>query len=407
MQNEEEKVTEQNQGGANEFEQLLQDSFDSQVKLQVGEKVHARVFKIGKEHVFLDLGAREEGILPRSELEENGELTVSEGDTITVYTIKFRDGAMLCGLRVGAPGTVDMPGDKDVALATIQDAYENGLPIEGTVKEVVKGGFSVHIMSIRAFCPISQISNQFCAEPEEHLGQVYAFLIIEFDGAGRNIVLSRRRLLEAEAEEEAKTTWERLGVGEVREGTVSNIMSYGAFIDIGGVEGLLHVSEINYDRVDDPHDHFTVGQKLQVQIKGIDHDKKRISLSCKALLEDPWLEAARELEEGAIMEGTVVRLERFGAFVELRKGVEGLVHISEMGGGRRLRSPHEVVRPGDTVTVKVLKLETDRRRISLSLDEVQEDSEEPVPTKSQPPRGPKPARSLGTFGDLFAEKLKK
>lgn len=407
MQNEKETGNGQDHGGANDFEQLLQDSFDSQVKLSVGEKVHARVFKIGKEYIFLDLGAREEGILPRSEVEENGEVTVAEGDTITVYTVKFRDGAMLCGLRVGAPGTSDMPGDKEVAMATIRDAYENGLPIEGTVKEVVKGGFSVHIMSIRAFCPISQISNQYCAEPEEHLGHVYGFLIIELDGSGRNIVLSRRRLLEAEAEEMAKVTWEQLQIGEVREGTVSNIMSYGAFIEVGGVEGLLHVSEIDYDRVDDPHDHLTVGQKLQVQIKGIDQEKKRISLSRKALLDDPWLEAARAIKEGEIMEGTVARLERFGAFVELRKGVEGLVHISEMGAGRRLRSPHEVVRTGDKVTVKVLKFEDERRRISLSMDEAQKDSDESMPTREEMPRGPKPNRSLGTFGDLFAEKLKK
>ena len=207
--------------------------------------------------------------------------------------------------------------------------------------------------------------------------------------------------------------WSRRGPFE---GTVSNIMSYGAFIDIGGVEGLLHVSEINYDRVDDPHDHFTVGQKLQVQIKGIDHDEADLLVTARHCSRIRGSRHRASSKRARSWRSTVVRLERFGAFVELRKGVEGLVHISEMGGGRRLKTPREAVQEGEEVQVRVLGIDLDRARISLSIDDAVEGEEEfdraaleehRRAERSQGDSKAQQNRGLGTFGDLFADKLKR
>jgi len=388
------------------FEQLLQESLDHPGTVVLGEKVQARVFNIGKDYLFLDLGAREEGLLPRAELETDGELSVEVGDTITVLPLQIRDGAVICGHRLGAAMTSsENAGDRDLAWATLQEAFDQGMPVEGTVKELNKGGFTVTVMSQRAFCPISQIENGFCSEAEQHLGRTYSFLVQELDTSGRNLVVSRRRLLQEEAEEKAAELWQRLEEGGVYDGRVSSVKGYGAFVDIGGIEGLLHVSEIDYDRVDDPASALEPGQPVRVTIKSIDWAKRRISLSRKALLEDPWLEVSRELAEGQVASGRVVRLAQFGAFVELRRGVEGLVHISEMGQGKRLNSPREAVQVGDAVQVRVLQVDLERRRMSLSLDDVDGSSDRP---SNPPPHRPaKSSPGLGTLGDLLGNALKK
>jgi len=315
---------------------------------------------------------------------------------------------VICGRSIGAAGSAESTSDKEIALASVREAYESGMPIEGTVKEVIKGGFSVTVMGLRAFCPISQISDSYCEKPEEHLGHAYTFAVIELDGTGRNIVVSRRKLLEAEAEERAQLVWEKLEVGAVFEGTVTSVKPYGLFVDIGGVEGLLHVSEIDYDRVDDPNEAFKKGDTVKVIIKEIEPEKHRISLSRKALLEDPWLEVAQTIAEGAVLTGQVVRLARFGAFVELKKGVEGLIHISEMGQDQRIRSPRDIARVGSTVKVRVVAVDAEQRRIALSLEGVEEAearAEGDAGGEDGGDRGEK--KSLGTFGDIFGKMMKK
>jgi small subunit ribosomal protein S1 len=409
------------------FEELLNESFATQRSAEIGAKLVAKVFNIGREYVALDLGTREEGLLPREEVTTDGAVTVAVGDTLTIYTVALRDGAVLCSRRLGTAAHAEAAGDKDAAIAAIQDAAEQGLAVEGTVKEVVKSGFSVHVLGLRAFCPISQISDTFCEQPEEHLGHTYPFAVLEIDSSGRKFVVSRRRLLEAEAEERAVEVWQTLNVGDVRDGTVKSVKSYGVFVDIGGVEGLLHVSEIDHDRVDDPATRYAPGQAIRVQIKGIDPERKRVSLSAKSLLEDPWVGAQVDIVEGAVLTGEVVRLAPFGAFVELKKGVEGLVHISEMGAGRRLRSPREVTKEGAVVEVRVLTVDLERRRIALSMDsagdgsaaagdegregrdgrEGREGGEGRDERPAREPARPAPKQSLGTFADLFRDKLKK
>jgi small subunit ribosomal protein S1 len=395
--------------GSASFEALLEQSLAPRRGASIGEKIEARIVSIGKEQVYLDLGTREDGILPRVEVEEDGKLTVEKGDTITVLAVQRRDGAVLCARRVGAAGVSERSGDQEMALATLAEAFEAEMPVEGTVKEVIKGGFTVTVMGQRAFCPISQIDSAYCEHPEEHVGHTYPFLLVELDGRGRNIVVSRRKLLDHEAEERAEKAWEELVEGAVVDGVITNVRSYGAFVDIGGVEGLLHVSEISHERIEDPVDVLQKGQRVKVAIKSIDTAQKRVALSLRMLEEDPWLEAVRVIAEGATLEGEVVRLAPFGAFVEVRKGVEGLVHISQMGGGKRLHTPREAVDVGQKVVVKVLGVDAANRRISLSMDEAatEQAEAEDLERRREYQATAKPGRSLGTLGDILSKHLKK
>jgi len=282
-------------------------------------------------------------------------------------------------------------------------AQENGMPVEGTVAESVKGGFSVTVMGQRAFCPISQIDNKYTENPADHVGQTYVFEIVKIEENGRNIVVSRRRLLAREAEIHAEKIWITLAVGQVLEGTVSTLKPYGAFVDVGGIEGLLHVSELSFNRVNDPKDMLAVGQKLNVAIKDIDRDKKKISLSLKSLLKDPWIEVTDSLSVGLVIKGKVTRLAQFGAFVEIQAGVEGLIHVSEMSPDRHVRTPREVVQEGQAVVVRILELDRERRRIGLAL----ESEDEPLTNESVAASTASAVKhGFGTLADKFGKALK-
>jgi small subunit ribosomal protein S1 len=391
-----------------DFEDLLNESAAKVAGVGVGEKLDATVVSIGKEHVFLDIGIRSEGLLLRAEVERDGELTVAVGDRIPVYTVGARDGAVMCARRLGAAagGAADRRDDQAAVLAQIKDAFEAGMPIEGAVKEVNKGGFSVSVLGVRAFCPVSQIDRVYCEKPDEHLGRTYAFSIIRFEEGGRNIVLSRRAILEREAEEAAQIALERLREGDVVEGEVKSLQKYGAFVDLGGVEGLVHVSELSHKRVGHPDEVLSLGQRVRVQIREIDRAKGKISLSLKSLLDDPWNEALASLSGGRIAEGVVSRLAAFGAFVELFPGVEGLVHVSQMAADKRVNNPREVVAAGQKIRVRVLEIDPDRRRISLALvDEGAE--EERAATEAFRATAAAQKRGMGTLGDLLGASMKK
>jgi small subunit ribosomal protein S1 len=391
-----------------DFEDMLNESDAPSAGVAVGEKLDARVVSIGKEHVFLDIGIRAEGLILRAEVERDGELTVAVGDRIAVYTVGAKDGAVMCARRLGVAtgGSGDRRGDDAAVLAQLKDAYDAGMPIEGSVKEVNKGGFSVAVLGQRAFCPVSQIERFYCEKPEEHVGRTYAFTIIRFEEDGRNIVLSRRAILEREAEEAAKAALERLRVGDVVEGEITSLQKYGAFVDVGGAEGLVHVSELSHTRIGHPEEVVAKGQRVRVQIKEIDQAKGKISLSLKSLLDDPWREALAGLAAGRIAEGTVTRLAAFGAFVELYAGVEGLVHVSQMAVDKRVNNPREVVSPGKKVRVRVLEIDPERRRISLALvDENAEEEREATEAFRASTASHK--RGMGTLGDLLGASMKK
>ncbi len=387
--------------GDQSFDQMLEASFAPQKTIEPGEKIAAKVISIGEEFVFLDVGTRDEGLLLKAEVTTNGELTVAKDDKITVFVSGTRDGAVLCTRRLGAGEASDRKGDQEAILEDLKEAYQSGIPVQGTVSESIKGGFSVTLMGQRAFCPISQIDKAYCDNPELHVGQTYGFAITQFEENGRNIVISRRKLLEAEAAEFAAVLWDKLAVGDVCEGKVSSIKNYGAFVDIGGIEGLLHVSEMAYTRVGDPNDQLQVGQQLKVSIKELDPQTQKVSLSLKALLADPWDDATNQLTAGKVYEGRVVRLAKFGAFVELLEGVEGLVHISQFGVEKRIHHPREVVAEGDQVEVRILEIDVERRRISLTMATDEKETFTPSQLKDSSHKG------MGTLGDLFGAALKK
>jgi small subunit ribosomal protein S1 len=390
-----------------DFESMLDMSEKKSQALKTGEKVTARVIRIGRDYVFLDLGSRAEGLLAvESVPKRDGDVAYAVGDKIGVFVTAIRDGAILCGLSVTAAALdVQKKDNRGAVNAALKEAFESGMPVEGSVKEVVKGGFSVMMMGSRAFCPVSQIDKVYCEKPEDHVNQTYRFLITKFEEDGRNIVVTRRRILEREAEEVAKEMWQKIVIGQVYTGKVTSVKPYGAFVDIGGLEGLIHVSEMGFDKTQTPESMIEAGAEVTVAVKDVDPKKGRISLSLKALMEDPWNTVKELIKPEQVIAGRVTRTADFGAFVQLLPGIEGLVHISAMVKDRRIRSPLEVVQQGKEVMVRVLDIDPALRRISLSMVLEKEDQEDWKESLAEAnvdrPTG------FGTLGDVFSKKAPK
>jgi small subunit ribosomal protein S1 len=371
-------------------------------RLAIGDRVRGKIVSIGQEVTILELVGGGEGTLETLELRDaTGKLTVKAGDTLEARVVAMGDKQGFVALRRGAgPG-----GRADLAAAAA-----TGLPVEGIVTGVNKGGVEVDVAGVRAFCPLSQLELRPVADPAAYVGRRLAFRVTrhEEDRRGANVVLSRRVLLEEEARGRAEETRGKVVVGAVLPGVVTAIKDFGAFIDVGGIEGLLPASEISFDRGVRPAEVLTVGQPVTVQVMRIEKrdDPRRpeqVSFSLKALERDPWLDAAGQFPVGTALRGQVTRAEPFGAFVQLVPGVEGLVHISELGAGRHLRHAREAVKPGDTLEVTVLVIELDKRRISLGLAgrEVGVDDE----GRAAAARASGSGGGLGTLGDLLKGKL--
>jgi small subunit ribosomal protein S1 len=325
-----------------------------------GEFVRGTVVSFDAENLFVDIGAKSEAVLDIQEMKnEQGELVVAEGSPLEAYVVE-----------VGEDGSIRLSHSlarRAQSRQLIFEAARSGVPIEGRVEEAVKGGFRVALgEGMRAFCPISQIDLTFTEDPQKHVGQTYRFVVTQVKERGGDVVVSRKRLLEAEREEQAKKTRELLEPGVRLTGTVRSLKPYGAFLDVGGVEGLLHVSEISHARVSKPEDFLEVGQQVEVVVKEYSAEKGRLSLTRKPLEADPWDRVGEEFVEGGTYSGTVVRLADFGAFVELSPGLEGLLHVSELGAGRRIRHPSEAVSAGDTLRVRIQSIDAERGRISLA-----------------------------------------
>lgn len=338
---------------------------------EVGEKVRGEILSLGETAAFVDLGGKTEGMVHLEELtDEDGELTVGVGDAVEglVTAIDPDSGCVVIRVR---PGRFSA---SETALEELRQAREHGIPVEGVVREVVKGGVRVEVAGVRAFCPISQLEAAYVEDASEYVGRRLRFRVERFEESGRggrpNVVLSRRVLLEEEARARAEEARAKLAVGKVVEGTVTSVTSYGAFVDLGGIEGLLHVSEMRHSRVEDPKELYTQGQRVQVEVIGIEPGKEgkgdRISLSRKALETDPWEGVAAALPRGSQHRGMVTRVEPYGAFVELMPGIEGLAHISELGADRPVQHAREVVQAGQEMEVEVLSVDPARRRISLA-----------------------------------------
>jgi small subunit ribosomal protein S1 len=359
---------------------------------RVGDQITGKVISIGKEAVFVDIGSKGEGVLDRAEVSDpEGKLLIKVGDVVDARVAADTGGVLTLRMKLGR-------GPE--ARAELQQAYQIGLPVEGVVTEVIKGGLSVDVAGVRGFCPASQIDARFVDDLATYVGQRLTFRITRYEP--RNLVLSRRALLEEENAKRAAETRKRIEIGAVLRGKVVGFKPFGAFIDLGGIEGMLHVSEMGYARVERPEDMLSLGQEVEVAVVKIEPGEKseRIGLSLKALATDPWRDTAATLVEGTRVRGKVTRLQPFGVFVEIAPGIEGLVHISELGTDRRIHHPKEVASVGQEVEAVVLSVDHERRRIGLSMtaardaggEEVAEAAKAHVPTK------------LGTFADLLKKR---
>ncbi len=362
-----------------------------------GDVVRGVITTIGKDAVFVDLGGKSEGVLDREQVvADDGSLRVKVGDTVEARVASERNGTLQLRIKLGR-------GPE--ARAELVQAMELGIPVEGKVTEAIKGGLVVDVAGVRGFCPASQVEARFVADQTIYIGQRLEFRVTQYERG--NLVLSRRALLEEDNARRAVETRAKLEIGVVIRGKVTGFKPFGAFVDLGGIEGMLHVSELGYMRVETPEEILQLGQELDVQVIKIEEaepgKRPRIGLSLKAMQADPWLEAVRNMPIGGRLRGTIARLESFGAFVTVAPGVEGLVHISELGAGRHLNHPKEVVQPGQEVEVTVLSIDPDKHRLSLSMAAAARAAENDMVAEARASIPANPAR-LGTFADLLQKK---
>jgi small subunit ribosomal protein S1 len=381
------------------FADMFEKSFKKQGRLEPGQMVEAQVVKISKEWIFLDLGGKGEGYLDKKEMmDEAGTCTVKEGDTVRAYFVSSENNEMHFTAKIGSG-----PGKQ----SQFEDAWRNGIPVDGVVVKEMKGGFEIKIAgSTRAFCPFSQMGIRRGEPQAEYIGRSLSFKIIEYAEGGRNIVVSRKPILEKERQEKVAALKETLKEGTKVNGIVTSLQNFGAFVDIGGIEGLLPISEIAWSRTEKVSDILSLGQTVEVIIKKLDWDQNRFSFSLKDAMPDPWEQAADAFPVGSFHTGKVSRLAPFGAFVTLKEGVDGLIHISKLGAGKRISHPREVVKEGQTVEVQVEAVDPAGRKLSLALAEVRRAEEEEAATlkeyKQQTTSGP---QTMGSLGDALKAKM--
>jgi small subunit ribosomal protein S1 len=395
-------MTEEESG--EDFAALLEQSFKGAGRLTPGQQLTARVLKISNEWIFIDTGRKGEGVLDRKELlDAEGNLTVAEGDQVTAWFLGGGGGEMRFTTRIGGGGGGGASGS-----AQLEEAWRSGIPVEGTVEKEVKGGLEVKVAGNRAFCPFSQVGLRRTDDTAALVGRTLSFRITEYAENGRNIVVSRRALLEEEQQRERDALRERLETGTTVEGTVTSLRDFGAFVDIGGIEGLIPMAEMAWGRVKSAGDVLTVGDRVKVVIKQLDWERQRISLSLRDTQADPWERAVVDFPEGSFQTGTVSRLAPFGAFVTLAGGLDGLLHISKLGAGKRINHPREVIQEGDVVEVKVEGVDREQKRLSLALaGPARAAAEEAETMASFRAEAATESGSMGTLGELLKARQEK
>ncbi|MFK7872183.1 MAG: 30S ribosomal protein S1 [Oligoflexales bacterium] len=360
---------------ANEFLQLLEQAPGGS-EITEGSIVKGRVVRITNDSVHIDIGHKADGEVPIIEFKSpEGGLTTEVGQEVEVYLDCFEDND---GEMVLSRERAEMLRAWD----RISDAYENDEVVEGVIMARVKGGLSVDI-GVKAFLPGSQVDLRPVRNLDKLINNKLTFKIIKFNKKRGNIVLSRRVLLEQDREKLRSETLGSLAEGAILKGIVKNITDYGAFVDLGGIDGLLHITDMSWGRINHPTQLFEVGQEVEVKVLSYDENRQRVSLGYKQLQDDPWAEAASRYQVGAKTAGAVVSLTDYGAFVELEDGIEGLIHISEMSWSKRIRHPSRVVSIGDEVNVVVLAIDLDARRISLGMKQLEPNPWEIVKEKYQ------------------------
>ncbi len=346
--------------GEESFEELLKDYEQGGFELKRNDVVQGTIVQVNPDSVVVDVGYKSEGVISLREFaDEKGEINVKVGD---VYDVLFGGGESDSGLIVLSKEKADRQ--------KIWNSLEEDAVVEGRILSRIKGGLSVDI-GVNAFLPGSQVDLRPVRNLDKVIGQTFDFKIIKLNKRRGNIVLSRRVLLESERESHRSDTLKTLEENQVVEGIVKNLTDYGAFIDLGGIDGLLHITDMSWGRVKHPSDILAVGDKINVKILKFDKEKERVSLGLKQIAPDPWLDVSSKYPIGAKVTGKVVSLTDYGAFIELEEGVEGLIHVSEMSWTKRVKHPSKVLAIGDDVESVVLALDTDNRRISLGLKQIE------------------------------------
>lgn len=365
-----EEITEED----NKQKQLLEmvknmDKTPDQADLKVGKRVKGTVLRIGDDLVFLDIGYKNEALIKREELcDAEGMITVKQGNSVEAFVVSYKNDEIVL--------STSLSGQK-ASVKELIHAMKNKIPVDGKVTGINKGGFNVSVMGKKAFCPFSQIDLKHVDEPNSYLMRTFSFMVTDVENRGKNIVLSRLPILEKVLEKKIHLFQKTMEEKKVITGTVTKISPFGLFVDLGDIEGLVHISEISWDRADNLEDSFVVNQKVECVILNIEKKEpvrnSKISLSIRQISESPWIRIKEKLKAGSVVEGTVTRLTKFGAFVRLLPGVEGLVHVSEMTWSRQVRHPEDVVSVGDTVRVTILNIDENKQSVSCSLKDVTQD----------------------------------
>jgi small subunit ribosomal protein S1 len=376
-----------------------------------GDVLTGRVVRIDNDEVLVDVGYKSEGVIPSNELsirksvDPHEEVEIGEEVDALVLTKEDQDGRLIVSKKRAR---------FERAWRRIEAAAESGEPVIGTVIEVVKGGLIIDL-GVRGFLPASLVDIRRVPNLDEYMGQQIECKVIELNRSRNNVVLSRRAVLEEQRREDRERILERLQPGLVVEGQISNIVDFGAFVDLDGIDGLIHISELSWSHVNHPSEILEIGQTVQVKVLDIDRDRQRISLGLKQTQEDPWQRVVDTYHVGDELEGKVTKVVTFGAFVEILDGVEGLVHISELAA-HHVENPREIVQPGDDVRVKILEIDSERRRLSLSVKRVEGQvlpvrtlDESELATEEDPAGGEAgdldDLPSLGLSEDVFAERV--
>lgn len=360
-----------------------------------GDRVKGQVTKVEEKQVLVDIeGSKLDGIIPISELSslhvEKAEDAVSVGDVLELEVQKVEEEALILSKR---------KVDAEKAWDQLKGKFESGEVFEAEVKDVVKGGLVVDL-GVRGFVPASLVESHFVEDFSDYKGKTLSFKIVELEQEKNRLILSHRAVVEQEQGKKKQDLLSAIQAGQIIEGTVQRITDFGAFVDIGGVDGLVHISQLSHEHVEKPSDVVEEGQKVQVKVLSVDRDNERISLSIKETLPGPWADIEEKAPKGSTHEGTVKRLVSYGAFVEVFPGVEGLVHISQISH-KHIGTPHEVLKEGQTVKVKVLEANKADQRLSLSMKEFEErESNEAFDYEL-------PEESKGfSLGDMIGDKLK-
>ncbi len=361
------KVVEGSNGLLLEIDGQIVPNYDATFSpFEEGEVVTGIVVRIDNDEVLVDIGYKSEGVIPSNELsirkavDPHDEVEMGEEVDALVLTKEDQDGRLIMSKKRAR---------FEKAWRRIEAAAESGEPVEGTVIEVVKGGLIIDL-GVRGFLPASLVDIRRVPNLDEYLATKIECKVIELNRARNNVVLSRRAVLEEERKEQRQEILDRLQPGLIVEGQISNIVDFGAFVDLNGIDGLIHISELSWSHVNHPSEILSIGDTVAVKVLDIDRERQRISLGLKQTQEDPWQRVVDTYNVGDELEGTVTKVVTFGAFVEILDGVEGLVHISELAP-HHVENPREIVSPGDDVKVKILEIDSERRRLSLSVKRVE------------------------------------